>query len=280
MKNIIIYGASGTGERLYRQFATSKKYHVICFADSAADMQGKMKFDLPIISAEQLNAYNYDYIVIATLPGLESVFKKLTEELNIPEGKIIKKYVELPYEARITFLKCQSELMYAKNLRGNIAEGGVLQGDFAKYMNQYFPDRKLYLFDTFEGFDRRDVSVEKAGNYSRFGEGHYNITSMDMVKEKMPHKENCIFKPGYFPESAHDVDDEFVFVNLDFDLYNPTLAGLEFFYPKLVKGGTILVHDYFPDDYKGVKQAVADFQKNKDIHLCSIGDGISIAILK
>ena len=45
--------------------------------------------------------------------------------------------------------------------KGECAEAGVFEGDFAKWINQYFPDRKLYLFDTFEGFDMRDIEKEK-----------------------------------------------------------------------------------------------------------------------
>ena len=29
-----------------------------------------------------------------------------------------------------------------------------------------FPDRKLFLFDTFEGFDERDIIIDKANSYS------------------------------------------------------------------------------------------------------------------
>jgi len=45
---------------------------------------------------------------------------------------------------------------------------------------------------------------------------------------------------------------------MDADLYNPTKAGLEFFYPRLSPGGVILVHDY---NYKweGLMKAVDEF---------------------
>jgi O-methyltransferase len=36
----------------------------------------------------------------------------------------------------------------------------------------------------------------------------------------------------------------FAFVSLDFDKYEPTLAGLEFFYPRVAPGGFVFVHDY------------------------------------
>ena len=36
----------------------------------------------------------------------------------------------------------------------------------------------------------------------------------------------------------------FCFVSIDTDLYKPTYVGLSEFYPKLVKGGVIIIHDY------------------------------------
>ena len=75
------------------------------------------------------------------------------------------------------------------------------------------------------------------------------------------------------------MEESYCFVNLDFDLYQPTLAGLEYFYPRMVKSGIILVHDYFSRVYKGVKQAIFEFDKKENgIKLFPVGDGISVGI--
>ena len=48
---------------------------------------------------------------------------------------------------------------------------------------------------------------------------------------------NLILHPGYFPDTAEKVSNEkFALVNLDADLYQPTKAALEFFYPRLSPG--------------------------------------------
>src|SRR6476660_1369139 len=67
---------------------------------------------------------------------------------------------------RLATLELVSNEIYRKNLPGNVAELGVYKGGFAKHINAYFPDRKFYLFDTFEGFHLDDVQNEKAKNYS------------------------------------------------------------------------------------------------------------------
>ena len=98
----------------------------------------------------------------------------------------------------------------------------------------------------------------------------------------MTYPENCIIKKGYFPETATGLDDNYVFVSLDADLYNLTLAGLRAFYPKMTKGGFIFIHDYFNEFFIGVSQAVCDYEKEIGITLSKIpiGDLMSIAIVK
>jgi O-methyltransferase len=53
--------------------------------------------------------------------------------------------------------------------------------------------------------------------------------------------------------------DEYAFVSLDVDLYQPILAGLEYFYPRLSAGGYIFIHDYNNARFSGVRMAVEAF---------------------
>ena len=157
------------------------------------------------------------------------------------------------------------------NVKGNVAELGVYKGEFAKYINLAFPDRKFYLFDTFEGFDEKDVVIEKGNEFSS-GEQDFTNTSIGEVMSKMPHKENCIIKQGYFPDSLQGLEDTFCLVSIDPDLYKPILDGLEYFYPRLNKGGYILVHDYNNDSYSGAKKAVREYCHRNNIPFTPLTD--------
>jgi O-methyltransferase len=46
---------------------------------------------------------------------------------------------------RLATLELVSYEIRKKELKGSVAELGVYKGKFAKYINQYFPERKLYL---------------------------------------------------------------------------------------------------------------------------------------
>lgn len=52
-----------------------------------------------------------------------------------------------------------SEQIAQKKLGGG-AERGVFKGEFSWKMNKLFPDRMIYLFDTFDGFSKKDVKFD------------------------------------------------------------------------------------------------------------------------
>ena len=142
----------------------------------------------------------------------------------------------------------------------------------------------MYLFDTFEGFDRRDIEIEKGRGFSISTVGHFAITSEKMVMDQMPHPELVHIRKGYFPESIDDSDSEnrYIFINLDFDLYNPTLEGLRYFYPRMIERGIILIHDFYHMNYKAVPEAIKSFEDEIGFHVVKmpIGDHCSMAIIK
>ncbi|MDQ4141631.1 MAG: TylF/MycF family methyltransferase [Bacteroidota bacterium] len=179
---------------------------------------------------------------------------------------------------RISCLELIAEEIYQKKLPGNVAELGVYQGDFAKDINQVFPDRKLYLFDTFEGFDIRDVSGDISRGFSA-GDQDFSKTSVNLVLSKMPIPKNCIIKQGYFPQSAVGVEDTFCFVSIDADLYEPILAGLHFFYPRLCRGGYIFVHDFNNSAYPGAAEAIKEFCRQYQCSYVPVADNGGTAII-
>ena len=199
----------------------------------------------------------------------------------MPEEKIVAEIPEnVGSPVRNTFLKC-----YAQQFEGlgiSVAEGGVYRGQFAAKINRCFPKSKLHLFDTFEGFDSRDIEIEKGISQSRPEESNFANTSVELVMGKMTYPDNVEIHKGYFPETAVGVDDKFCFVNLDFDLYHPILEGLRFFYPKMVRGSVLLVHDYYHAGLPGVKRAISEYEDEAgwEIIKLPIGDNQSIALVK
>jgi O-methyltransferase len=159
---------------------------------------------------------------------------------------------------RLSTLELIANEINTNNITGEVAELGVYKGKFARYINRYFPDRKLFLFDTFKGFDKTDVVSEVQKNLSS-GEQDFSNTSIEQVLSIMPHRDQCIVKEGFFPDTAVGFEEIFAFVSIDADLYDPIYNGLKYFYPRLQKGGYIFVHDYNNDNYPGSKKAVNQY---------------------
>jgi len=181
---------------------------------------------------------------------------------------------------RLATLELAAYEIEKRNLSGNIAEVGVYKGKFAKYINQYFPSKKLYLFDTFQGFDEKDIQTEKRLGLNDANQDFSN-TSVDLVLKNMPFPKQCIVKKGFFPETTAGIEDSFVFVSLDTDLYEPIYQGLLYFYPRMVKGGYIFVHDVNNDSYKGASKAVEKFSEEKDLSFLAIPDSCgSVVFIK
>lgn len=138
---------------------------------------------------------------------------------------------------------------------GEMAELGVFRGETSRFLRKADAVREFHLFDTFEGFSARDHAQLR----------QFDNTSVELVARNIGDMSRVHIHRGYFPETTTGLEDRrFAFVVLDADLYNPIKAGLEFFYPRMARGGYIFVHDYNWDGYEwGAKRAVDEFLRDK-----------------
>ncbi len=183
------------------------------------------------------------------------------------------KKLEQSYDDKVRFYSfwMQIERLKSENISGAFAELGVYRGETAKFIHQMDPNRKLYLFDTFDGFREEDLKLENSTD-KKYNISNFADTALETVEDYVNGNENVELIAGYFPESAKEIKEEqYAFVHLDADLYKPTLAGLQFFYPKLAKGGVIIIHDY-NHTWDGVRKAVKEFGESTSIVIAEIAD--------
>jgi tetratricopeptide (TPR) repeat protein len=145
----------------------------------------------------------------------------------------------------------------ADGVPGHFAEVGVYRGNSAAVLAHYARrfGRNVYLFDTFEGFDARDLTGIDAKRGKDFAQ-----TSLDLVRSLVG-DEAVTYIKGYFPQSVPPqvADSAFSVVSIDCDLYQPIKASLEFFYSRLSEGGMLLLHDYSSGHFAGARQAINEF---------------------
>lgn len=275
MEKAIIFGAGITGMTAAREL--KKQYEVLCFWDNNPKVQGTYVEGIPVQAPEVSIACNA--VFICTTSGMEEAAEQLLR-MGIRRSQIRLDFVLTRVRARENFLFGLAELQAP--LPGSVAEVGVYRGEFAKHINRAYPGRTLHLFDTFTGFAQGDMLTEKAVGASAFAQScDFSNTGVELVHAKLPHPEQAIFHTGFFPDTAVGIEDSFCFINLDLDLYEPTLQALRFFSRRMVSGGVILLHDYDGEAFPNVKKAVADYEREKGLTLrkLHIGDRCSLAIL-
>ena len=168
-----------------------------------------------------------------------------------------------PYEAYMIYSITRSQ----RELDGDMAEVGVYQGGSAKIICDVKRNRKLFLFDTFKGLPELS-DIDTLFGKKHWKKNQFNDTSLEAVKDYLSSYENVQIIKGEFPKTADSIgDSKFSFVHLDVDLYRSTIECLKFFYPRLVKGGIILVHDYFAD---GIQKAFKEFLQSNKIQLIEL----------
>ena len=185
-------------------------------------------------------------------------------DATLPERDLSNDYVRL---ATLELL-CRR----LADVPGTAAELGVYRGFFARCINQLLPDRKLYLFDSFEGFGEEACATEA------FQAAHRN-TAVEKVLAIMPHPESITVKPGFFPGSLDGLEERFCLVSLDVDFYQTTLEGLRYFWPRLSPGGYLLLHDWGSPKLPGVAEALWDYEaeigrKLPAVPLCDMGGSL------
>jgi len=291
---VIIFGAGHTGKRFCNE--CSDDVEIIAFADNDPDKVGTYINGHIVIMPDLIPEYEYDKIVIAVIDyssvpinnsymNSNSILLQLYE-YGIPRSKIFLtayNYVDKDRN-RVEFIRKYSELIYLRTIPGAAAECGVFRGHYAAFINKYLHDRTLYLFDTFTGFDKRDIEKEKLLESSNPNVESIvdwaNTANADISMIRCLYQENVVIKQGYVPETFIGLEEEkFCFVSLDMDLYEPMLASLRFFAPRMSQGGVILVHEYYCNNFTSVKTVVEDFSKEYGITTVPIGDKLSIAVI-
>ena len=171
-----------------------------------------------------------------------------------------------------------------RDIPGDVVECGVYKLAsvirFATFrsLTESVYSRKLLAFDAFgsfptDGLNRKDdlafvQTFETAG-----GDGLSEDESNQILRHKQLDTNTFCIKgdvlqtiPTWLEQNTQG---RIALLHLDMDVYEPTLAALELFWPRLVKGGIVVVDDY--NAVGGASQAIDEFLVDKGIKLQKLG---------
>lgn len=180
-----------------------------------------------------------------------------------PDRKEINKMVNrIKKETELAMSNSAAHMLFravvaTNKIDGEIAEVGVFKGGSAKVISEAKGERHLHLFDTFKGAPKPDAYDDLMTSQ----EGQFG-SDLNTVKEYLAEYPNVSFYEGFFPDTSGPVKEtRFSLVHLDTNLHRSTHDCLEFFYPRMNRGGVIISHDY--SYMTGVKKAFDDFFMDK-----------------
>jgi len=168
----------------------------------------------------------------------------------------------------------------AMQLPGDFVECGVNRGGLSRaiigYVNFDKSDKKFYLLDTFEGYDASVLTEEEKGRIDKFG--NYQSTYEEVKKTFAPFPNVNIIK-GSVPGTLSQVNSEKVaFLSIDMNCVQPEIAALEFFWPKLVSGGIIVMDDFCYADFGEQNRAHTQWAAGKGVTILTMPTGQGIII--
>lgn len=169
-----------------------------------------------------------------------------------------------------------------RSVPGDLAECGVLHGAGSHTMLAATEgtDKHLFGFDSFEGLSE-PTDIDLQSDERTFKWRKHDLPSKLSVTEHnlRAYADRVTLLPGWIPDRFDAVRDRtFSLVHIDVDLHDPTLASLEFFYPRMSPGGIIVCDDYGFESCPGARAAMdAFFATRPDtiIHLTT-GQGMVI----
>ena len=156
---------------------------------------------------------------------------------------------------------------------GDTAECGAYKGATSyliALMNAAGSIRRThYVFDSFEGLSQ---PVAADGEY--WTRGALASSEAELRENLRDFANDIVVCKGWIPDRFEVVKGlPFAFVHVDVDLFEPTLASLEYFYPLVSRGGVIVVDDYGSLRCPGATRAVDEFLADKPEKMIVLSDG-------
>ena len=191
--------------------------------------------------------------------------------------KSVKPFTLTSIERRFALIQAVNYIIKNK-IAGDIVECGVWKGGSIMVITKTLLelkiyDKELYLFDTFEGMPKPtefDVSYNDKLAIKGFEDHGYTKSRIELDEVK-----KNVFSTGYNKEKFHFIKgkvedtipknspETISILRLDTDWYDSTRHELIHLFPRLVRGGVVIIDDY--GFWRGAKKAVDEYFEENNI---------------
>ena len=204
MPKIVLLGAGQMGEAA-AALLNETEYELAAFGDNKLTGLLAGKPVLPVVQALALQPE----LVLTSVAGEARELELIEQVRSLGFTGTIRRLSDFSRSLDIRKAVLWRLASRLKNVPGEVAELGVYRGDFARVLNRLFPERSLYLFDTFSGFNAADLKLEQAGGYSGARTGDFVDTKADLVLGRLPYPHQARIYQGRFPDTVAGLEETF-----------------------------------------------------------------------
>jgi O-methyltransferase len=178
-----------------------------------------------------------------------------------PEEKLMDRVRPYTMSSRLKLknLKRLAELVNQNEVPGDFVECGTFKGGSAAVISTTLtPERRLWLFDSFEGLP--DVK-EIDGVDSKAWVGKCRAAEDDVIEALAKvgaSPSQYLLRKGWFQETfQQELPEQVALLHCDADWYDSVLLTLETFYERIPPGGVVVLDDF--GWWEGCREAFYDF---------------------
>lgn len=151
----------------------------------------------------------------------------------------------------------------------NFVECGVADGVSAFFALREMNGNKksngkstMHLYDAWMVMRKEGLRESELSHVGRYAELSIEKTKRNLAE----FQDSTVYHQGYIPESFSKEPEppaQIVYLHIDLNSAGPTLDTLDFFFPRLVRGGVILFDDYAWEGYEDTKDTVDTYFNDK-----------------
>ena len=122
-------------------------------------------------------------------------------------------------------------------------------------------NKKFHIFDSFAGFSelkKQDKNLKnKLAPKEIKKQSDIFISNKEFLENNLKDFNFTNIYKGWIPERFNETKDcKIQFLHLDLSLYQPTKDALNFFFPKMIPGGIVVMNSYNMTQFPGEKEAI------------------------
>ena len=212
-------------------------------------------------------------------PTICCTLNKMDIKKLIRSHRIISEQI---HTNELTVILTELKSVLDQKVEGDAVELGCYEGTSALFLQRVLkdiaPDKKLWLYDSFEGLPDKTAQDQSALGVD-FKQGQLRASKARLAKNfvKAGLKIPEIKKAWFYELDPHDLPEAICFAFLDGDFYESIKDSLKLVWPKMSEGSVVIADDYQNAKLPGVRLAVDEWAT---LHQLQVQAVASLAIIK